>query len=142
MKIKTIALQDQNDSIIFALFSACAYYVDYSDLLNKIRFGTKANVGEFPHMVALFQPSNEPGKNLSFICGGSIISELFILTAAHCANSRIASDNPTIARVGHVSKIVNKMENRQSNKWFFRLIFQRILRCLKTTTMRSRYVFL
>lgn len=43
----------------------------------RIITGMDAEIGEFPWMVAI-------GLNKMFFCGGALISDEFILTAAHC----------------------------------------------------------
>lgn len=51
---------------------------------SRIVNGTEAGVGEFPFMVGLLYKGY-------YTCGGSIINEYWILTAAHCVFSRDSS---------------------------------------------------
>jgi secreted trypsin-like serine protease len=68
------------------------------DFENKIINGDRADVGEFPFQAAL-GVKNLNGE-LKFVCGGSLIADDIILTAAHCVNKK---DNlPTMVRLGRV----------------------------------------
>ncbi|XP_031629232.1 serine protease persephone-like [Contarinia nasturtii] len=65
---------------------------------NRILNGELAENNEFPWMAALVY-FNEDYK-VSFDCGGTIISNKFVLTAAHCVTSR---RRPILVRIGKVS---------------------------------------
>lgn len=61
--------------------------------------GEKSDVEEFPHMAALGY--NNLGE-IEFDCGGSLVSNKFVLTAAHCCNRK--ERLPTIVRLGRVKE--------------------------------------
>lgn len=67
------------------------------DVGHRIINGKEALVGEFPYFAALAYIIEE---QLGFSCGGSLISEKFVLTAAHCCK---VEEPPIIVRLGKVS---------------------------------------
>jgi Trypsin len=74
-------------------------YVDTS-VVSRIIGGATAEIAEFPHFAALGKI--EDGK-LAYRCGGTLISNTFVLTAAHCSE---ISDPPVIVLLGKVSRVI------------------------------------
>lgn len=61
----------------------------------------EAERNEFPHMVAIGYNNEDGGYD--FLCGGSLISEKFVLTSVQCLDKKRLV--PIIARLGKVIKI-------------------------------------
>uniref|UniRef100_U5EXE0 Putative trypsin-like serine protease n=1 Tax=Corethrella appendiculata TaxID=1370023 RepID=U5EXE0_9DIPT len=76
---------------------ACEEFSLYGDrLVNHISGGQAADIGEFPHAVALGYPTTP----MEYKCGASLISGKFLLTAAHCCEKHLL---PRVARIGAVA---------------------------------------
>ncbi|KAG7200888.1 hypothetical protein KM043_003251 [Ampulex compressa] len=74
--------------------------------------GVKAKPAEMPHMAVIgFGRSDD---DVSWQCGGSIISDIYILTAAHCMESRDKGPARKV-RVG-MNNILNPEESMQERK--------------------------
>uniref|UniRef100_A0A182QVG9 Peptidase S1 domain-containing protein n=1 Tax=Anopheles farauti TaxID=69004 RepID=A0A182QVG9_9DIPT len=65
--------------------------------------GNITKPGEFPHMAAIGWRT--PNGGYSFECGGSLISDRFVLTAAHCYVEGPGGELPSIVRLGDQSLV-------------------------------------
>ncbi|XP_046396392.1 serine protease snake-like [Ischnura elegans] len=65
--------------------------------LHLIVGGEETEPGEFPHMAAIGY-RRQGSEGFDWDCGGSLISDSFVLTAAHCVQTRKGS--PAVVRLG------------------------------------------
>lgn len=61
---------------------------------NRIINGKIASIGQFPWMALLGYRSS---ANVTFLCGGTLINDRYVLTAAHCIRSQ---NRPVVVRLG------------------------------------------
>ena len=77
--------------------------VNKTCLEEKVIEGNDCNINEVPHMVAIGYDNEDGGSPYVIQCSGILISEKFVLTAAHCVNNRLHV--PRIVRLGKVIAI-------------------------------------
>lgn len=82
--------------------AACQTYQQYATELSifSIINGEPALPTEFPHMVALGYLNSRNGYD--FDCGGALIADKWIVTAAHCIKDK---RKPVIVRMGKVHNL-------------------------------------
>jgi len=79
----------------------------------KIIEGKLAEIGEFPHMVALGY-MKDGVNDIAYDCAGSLISEQYVLTAGHCVKTRTRL--PVVARMGRNNiKKLEALDNEGSD---------------------------
>ncbi|GLH11256.1 Serine protease snake [Gryllus bimaculatus] len=73
--------------------------------------GEQASSDEFPHMALLGYGDN--AQQPEWACGGSLVSERFVLTAAHCIFTSLGS--PKVVRLGELNLKTTKETNRHED---------------------------
>lgn len=76
---------------VWALIALAHGKVHPNVLIHRIMGGREINIEDAPHQVAIYMISE---NNAMFVCGGSIVSEFYILTAAHCQADPNQFPNP------------------------------------------------
>uniref|UniRef100_A0A182N6C5 Peptidase S1 domain-containing protein n=1 Tax=Anopheles dirus TaxID=7168 RepID=A0A182N6C5_9DIPT len=77
-----------------------------SNVVQLIVGGEETKFGEFPHHALLGYPKEGTKWEYDFLCGGTLISEQHVLTAAHCFSYAI----PEIVRLGEYDTGTNSVE--------------------------------
>lgn len=82
------ALQDTRGRFNYKSDEMCANFPDMPETTNHILNGTIADADEFPYLGALAFQQQHSSAGAAYGCGANLISDRFMLTAAHCLVGR------------------------------------------------------
>lgn len=99
-KIRTLS-PDYPKSIKFKE-ALCEDKISISPIVLNLRGGEIVDIGEFPFYASLGYKVND---KIEYLCGGSLIADDIVITAAHCVNRR--EYPPVIVKLGKVSQFLN-----------------------------------
>jgi len=88
------------------LTALCKYKHEIPDLNQNVVGGEPAGVGEFPFQVALGYKDHN--NEIEYKCGGSLIADDIVITAAHCANRQ--DSIPVTVKLGRASLIPDEYD--------------------------------
>ncbi|XP_035900908.1 serine protease snake-like [Anopheles stephensi] len=98
--------------IIPLLIDPTAHEINVYNCTHELKLivgGQQARYGEFPHQALLGYPKQSDPSDHEFLCGGTLISEQHVLTAAHCFSDR----DPTVVRLGEYDTTFKTYEELQ-----------------------------
>ncbi|KAJ2011340.1 hypothetical protein GGI06_004573, partial [Coemansia sp. S85] len=86
-------------ALLLTALAPIAQAFPFGNLIPRIMGGSAANEGEYPFIVYLYNAGEKT------YCGGSIISDTWILTAAHCIKKSTVSD--ITVYIGEITYSIN-----------------------------------